>query len=172
MAHEIDNKSQIPFTLKEELELLFTDKFIEKGASKSKKENKTILWVDDRPENNVYERNILEGMGLEIITALSTEQALMWIKHNDVAIIISDMDRKEGPREGYVLLDKLRSEGNNTPFLIYAGSNAPEYVKETYVRGGQGHTNNPEGLFDMVTSILLDEPTYNHKSSMNYADFF
>lgn len=122
LPHTIDDESQLSLKLRDDLELIFTRSFIKKGknASKSKKENKTILWVDDRPENNVYVRNILEGMGLEIITALSTEQALMWIKHNDVAIIISDMGRKEGPREGYVLLDKLRSEGINIPFLIFA----------------------------------------------------
>jgi hypothetical protein len=35
-----------------------------------------ILWVDDRPENNVYERQAMESMGLQFTLALSTSEAL------------------------------------------------------------------------------------------------
>jgi hypothetical protein len=49
---------------------------------------------------------------------------------------VSDMRRREGPREGYVLLDAMRSRGNQTPLFFYASSNAPEYKQETYRHGG------------------------------------
>src|SRR5208282_4007639 len=80
-----------------------------------------ILWVDDRPENNVFVRQAFEGIGLSITLALSTTQALEILDNNKFSAIISDMGRKEGPREGYVLLDKLRNSGDQTPFFIYAG---------------------------------------------------
>ena len=35
----------------------------------------TILWVDDRPGNNIYERQTLESMGITFTLALSTEDA-------------------------------------------------------------------------------------------------
>lgn len=41
-----------------------------------------ILWVDDRPDNNVYERNALESMGVEFTLALSTQQALENLSKN------------------------------------------------------------------------------------------
>ncbi|MBY0475234.1 MAG: hypothetical protein K2Q13_09275 [Nitrosomonas sp.] len=63
------------------------------------------LWVDDRPENNVYERQAFQAQGVEFSLALSTNEALDILKTNKFAVIISDMGRKEGPQEGYVLLD-------------------------------------------------------------------
>ena len=63
-----------------------------------------MLWVDDRPENNVYERQAFEEQGLHFRLALSTEEALQILKQEKFAAIISDMGRKEGPKEGYVLL--------------------------------------------------------------------
>lgn len=36
----------------------------------------TVLWVDDRPENNQYDRKALEAMGVRIELALSTTEAL------------------------------------------------------------------------------------------------
>jgi CheY-like chemotaxis protein len=115
-----------------------------------------VLWVDDRPENNVYERQAFQAIGIEFTLALSTQDALARIAQEKYAAIISDMGRKEGPREGYVLLDELRRSGDRTPFFIYAGSRAPEHRQETVEHGGQGCTNNPQELFQMVTRAVLE----------------
>lgn len=114
-----------------------------------------ILWVDDRPENNTYERQAFEAMGLHFTLALSTDQAFERLHQAKFAAIISDMGRCEGPREGYVLLDRLRKEGDSTPLFIYASSNAPEHKRETLDHGGQGCTNNAEELFQMVTRAVI-----------------
>lgn len=116
-----------------------------------------ILWVDDRPENNVYERKAFEALGLKFSIALSTNQALELLKHNRFAAIISDMGRQEGPREGYVLLESIRKQGDNTPFYIYAGSNLPEHKEEALRRGAQGSTNNIQELFTLVTRALINK---------------
>ena len=103
-----------------------------------------ILWVDDRPENNTYERQAFETMGLYFTLALSTDEAFERLSQAKYAAIISDMGRREGPREGYVLLDRLRKEGDRTPLFFYASSNAPEHKRETSDHGGQGCTNNAQ----------------------------
>lgn len=113
-----------------------------------------ILWVDDRPENNVYERQAFESMGLEFTLALSTSEALQTLATRQFAAIISDMGRKEGPREGYVLLEAVRAKDKSTPFFIYAGSRAPEHRREAALRGAQGTTNIADELVDMVTRAL------------------
>ena len=95
---------------RENLELYF-DSIIRGTEFKKSSGKKEILWVDDRPENNVYERNTLEQYGLTFTLALSTLQALHCMEHNKFALIISDMGRKEGNREGYVLLDAIRKIG-------------------------------------------------------------
>lgn len=111
-----------------------------------------VLWVDDRPNNNIHERSAFESMGFEFTLALSTDEALqVFSSEAPFAAIISDMGRKEGPREGYKLLDAIRTQGDKTPFFIYAGSNAPENKHEATKRGAQSLTNRAQELFDMVT---------------------
>lgn len=115
-----------------------------------------VLWVDDRPENNINERDAFEAMGITFSLALSTDEALTQVDKHRFAAIISDMGRKEGPREGYVLLDKLRDSGNDTPLFFYASSNSSEHKRETIKHGGQGATNNPQELFRMVMRAVLN----------------
>ena len=73
--------------------------------------------------------------------------------------MISDMARREGPLEGYVLLDRLRQQGDQTPLFFYASSNAPEHRRETREHGGQGCTNNAQELFEMVTKAVIRRQT-------------
>jgi CheY-like chemotaxis protein len=113
-----------------------------------------ILWVDDRPNNNIHERQAFEAQGLQFKLALSTDEALEALKNEKFAAIISDMGRKEGPQEGYVLLEKLRQSGNKTPFVIYAGSNLPEHKRMARERGALGSTNRAQELFQLVMSAV------------------
>ena len=114
----------------------------------------SILWVDDRPQNNAYERKAFEAVGISCTLALSTDEALRTLNHTAFSAIISDMGRVEGPREGYALLDAVRGRGIKTPYFIYAGSNAPEHTKEALAHGAQGNTNNPQVLFRMVVDAI------------------
>ena len=118
-----------------------------------------ILWVDDRPENNAYERQAFEAMGLRFTLALSTDDAFERLAQIRYAAIISDMGRREGPREGYVLLDRMRLQGDQTPLFFYASSNAPEHKHEAREHGGQGSTNNAQELFEMVTRAVIGRQT-------------
>jgi CheY-like chemotaxis protein len=114
-----------------------------------------VLWVDDRPNNNIHERRAFEAVGLRFTLALSTKEALETLAKQQFAAVISDMGRREGPREGYVLLDALREQGNKIPLFFYASSNAPEHKRETAKHGGQGCTNDPQELFQMVTKAVI-----------------
>jgi len=94
-------------------------------------------------------------VGLRFTLALSTDEAFEKLSQTKYAAIISDMGRREGPREGYMLLDRLRKEGDRTPLFFYASSNAPEHKRETREHGGQGCTNNARELFEMVTRAVI-----------------
>lgn len=114
----------------------------------------TVLWVDDWPSNNVHERQSLEAVGVTFVLATSTDEALGKLKRRSFDAIISDMGRPPDSQAGYTLLDKLRADGNQTPFIIYAGSRAPEHRAEARRRGAVGCTNRPDELFEMVLSVL------------------
>lgn len=115
------------------------------------------LWVDDRPDNNVYERQSLEALGVRFVLATSTDDALDRISKQHFDVVISDMGRPSDPRAGYTLLDRLRSAGNRTPFVIYAGSSAPEHKAEAQRRGALGCTNRASELFGYVLAALNRE---------------
>lgn len=151
----VSDESALADKFHDNLELYF-DSIIRGDKYKKRGEKKEILWVDDRPENNVYERNILEKYGLRFSLALSTQQALQQMKYNHFSLIVSDMGRKEGPDEGYVLLKEIRDKNKTIPFIIYAGSKRPEHVKLALERGAQGCTNNAIELIEMILRNLLE----------------
>jgi CheY-like chemotaxis protein len=113
-----------------------------------------VLWVDDRPSNNIYERKSLEALGVRFVISTSTEDALGKVRENHFDAIISDMGRPPDPQAGYTLLDQLRSSGIEAPFIIYAGSNAQKHKDEAKHHGALGSTNNPRELFQLVTAAL------------------
>lgn len=117
---------------------------------------KHILWVDDTPKNNSDERGVLETQGYEFTLAVSTNDALEKLAHQTFAAIISDMRRKEGAREGYVLLDCLRSRSIQIPFIIYAGSSLEVHRLEVLHHGGQGTTSSAVELLDMLNDATKD----------------
>lgn len=125
-----------------------TPKIIRK-ASRSR-----ILWVDDRPSNNTLERRSLEALGFQFELATSTEEALQKIKYEQFDVVISDMGRPADSQAGYTLLDALRDSGDQTPFIVYAGSRAPHHNAEIKRRGGIGCTNRPDELFELVLHSL------------------
>ena len=114
-----------------------------------------VLWVDDNPDNNNYERQALEALGVQFMISTSTEDAINKVKNHKFGAIISDMGRRHDPRAGYTLLEKLRASGDRTPFIIYSRSRSPENQAEARRRGAVGCTNRATELFEMVLSALM-----------------
>ena len=125
------------------------------AASPKKLAGGQVLWVDDRPENNVYERQSLEALGLRFTLSTSTEEALDKARSQSFDVIISDMGRPPDQRAGYTLLSKLRENGITTPYIIYsAGSASPEHKAEAAQHGAYGTTDRASDLFQMVIDAL------------------
>ena len=116
-----------------------------------------ILWVDDRPENNIHERRAMEAFGITFTLSTSTEDALEKTRLARYDAIISDMGRPPDPRAGYTLLDALRQRNDRTPFVIYAGSNSPEHKAEARSHGALGSTNRAQELIQLVLSAVLGD---------------
>ncbi|MCL2282365.1 MAG: response regulator [Fibromonadales bacterium] len=110
----------------------------------------SILWVDDQPENNLYEKLAFEAQGIKVDLALTTDKALSMLQNRKYSAIISDIKREEGEQEGYVLLNKVRESKNEIPFFIYANANEPEQKAMAKSKGAQGMTNQAQELYQMV----------------------
>jgi CheY-like chemotaxis protein len=153
----VSDEQALESDFREHLEL-YIDSKIHGSTFKKTKANKLILWVDDCPENNVYIRDILENYGLDFDLALNTNSALKHLKNDDYAMVISDMGRKEGPREGYALLEQMRKSGNDTPFIIFAahGSSIENKI-EAQRMGAQGSSNIVSETVDMVLKTIIKD---------------
>ena len=55
----------------------------------------SVLWVDDKPSNNIHERKALEALGIRFVLATSTDEALEKLKRQSFDAIISDMGRPQ-----------------------------------------------------------------------------
>ncbi len=115
---------------------------------------KEVLWVDDNPGNNAYERNALSALGVNFTTATSTSEALDDLSKQHFSLIISDFARSDDPQGGYTLLRISRNHPDPLPFIIYSSSANPGFDEDSKKLGAIGETNSPRALFDMVINAL------------------
>jgi len=112
------------------------------------------LWVDDEPEAIAWERAALSEVGIRSVWVAATDDALGLIVENDFDVIVTDMGRPESGRAGYDLLDALRRSGDETPVLVYSSSKKPEHVAGVLEHHGQGATNSPFEIIELVAEQL------------------
>jgi len=115
---------------------------------------KSILWVDDAPDNNTFEREAFEALGMKVHFAPATSQALEMIRENQYDVVISDMSRPEGQRAGYDLLAKIKMLRPAMPFVLYSSSNTPEQEAEIKSAGAYGSTARASDLIRLVTDAI------------------
>jgi CheY-like chemotaxis protein len=127
-------------------------------AVQQRMQHSRVLWVDDNPDNNRFERQALEALGVWVEISTSTADALTRTQLASYDLIISDMTREPDPQAGYTLLGKLRERGDPTPFVIYAGSSSPELTAAARSRGAVAYLNDPATLVGLVTMMLGTRP--------------
>ena len=116
-----------------------------------------VLWVDDRPQNNVLERQAFEQLGIAVELALSTDEALDALQTDDFDLVVTDMGRPEGARAGYDLLTQIQNLGLNVPVIIYSIDGASEeHVAEAKAAGAYASTSGPTQLLRHVTAALAE----------------
>jgi CheY-like chemotaxis protein len=120
--------------------------------------NPRVLWVDDHPRNNSEERSALRAFGARFRLATSTEQALQILERSQFAVVVSDMARGEDKTAGYSLLYAMRSQGNRTPFIIYAASMNALHIPDVQLRGAQACTSERQHLIELVLACIKVPP--------------
>ncbi len=117
--------------------------------------NSKVLWVDDRPDNNTYQKAALGALGIQFTDSLSTDDATKKLKEIPFDAIISDMSRPPDSQAGYTLLEKIKQMNISTPFIIYArGGNKPENQAEAQRRGAFASASGPQSLFETVIDAI------------------
>ena len=78
-----------------------------------------ILWVDDNPSNNVYEKRFFEEHRLAVHEVTNSADAFRLMAMYDYEVVISDMGRGEDRLAGIRLAEQLRQRGIDVPVVIY-----------------------------------------------------
>ena len=84
-----------------------------------------VLWVDDRPTNNVYETIMLESLGARVQNVMSTDEARRAFSTRQWDLMISDVhrieDNREVPDAGLTLLAEIKKHHPKLPVILYSG---------------------------------------------------
>jgi len=113
-----------------------------------------VLWVDDNPDNNRYEREALAQLGVQFVIARSTSEALQQLGSQAFNAVITDFARKDDPEGGYTLLAEVKKTSPTVPVIIYTGSFTAKQESEAKGRGAYGETNSPVALFELVIDAI------------------
>lgn len=113
-----------------------------------------VLWVDDNPSNNMIEKRMLERHKVAVYTVTNTEEALLLLSMYNYHAVISDMGRHGDSLAGLKLLQIMREQGIQTPFVLYTllESNEQDQIIAEY--GGQAVATRSDDLFKHVKAYL------------------
>lgn len=131
----------------------------EKVMAGSQSKVRSILWVDDNPKNNSYVIEILEKMGIEVLTSLSTSDALSKLSYKKFDRIITDMGRKEGDNynetAGIDLIEKVREADPNVPIIVHCSTQASAKYRSAAMKAGANEVT-PSPSF-LLSALRLDD---------------
>lgn len=116
---------------------------------------KSILWVDDHPENNTYLMEMLARVGVKFTLGFDTDQAMKLVKMEKFDLIISDIGRGNNRTAGLDLLKELKKLNNRTPIIIFASASAiGSYGKEALELGAIEATAGTTKVLSTIQRIL------------------
>ena len=114
-------------------------------------EGAALLWLDDHPAGNAWERALLRGFGTVITSVETTKSALACLDSESYDVVVSDMARPGDPKEGLAAIPEIRAYGGGIPLVFYIGNYDPA--------GGvppraSGITNRPDELVHLLLDVL------------------
>ncbi len=117
-----------------------------------------VLWVDDNPANNEYERAVLRPAGVTFDNVVSTSEAVEQLRSAHYDLVITDLGRRGSSDRSLVAGEKLLADPvirqGGPPVLIYAGALAEKQQDVLLQSGAVGVTSSRERLFDLVYQYL------------------
>ena len=116
--------------------------------------DKTILIVDDNKLVRTIISKYLDDMGFkEIFFAVNATEALTFLKHNQVDLLLSDIHMPVV--SGLTLLKTIRNTASfkELPVLVISSENGLEYVKTAMTLGISGYLIKPIQQADLQKKI-------------------
>jgi len=121
-----------------------------------------VLWVDDRPANNEFERKWLRPHGIVFDSVVSTEEAVEQLTNETYDLVITDLGRQgssdRSATAGAAFLDQPIVRGGGPPVIVYAGTWAVAQRDDLVRRGALNVMADREHLFATVLGALGRNP--------------
>ena len=112
---------------------------------------RSILWVDDHPENNALLVSQLRGRGHSIVQVTSTDAALKRIDRGEAFdLVISDLGRAGDRLAGKTLAAALAAQVPDLPVIIYASPRALGFRDELLAAGAKLVTVAPSDVYRFI----------------------
>lgn len=108
-----------------------------------------LLWIDDRPDNNLNEIKLFEEAGARVDTQLTSAAAEAAIMQVTFDLIISDIDREGTAKEGLRFADHLAEVRNSPPLVFYVAHALRPAPVSAF-----GITDRPDELVHLVLDAL------------------
>jgi CheY-like chemotaxis protein len=117
-----------------------------------------VLWVDDHPENNEYERASLRAFGIRVVTVLSNTEAEQALAAEQFSVVITDLGRdipaERDPDAGYKTVALVRKSGRGARCIVYAGRRIETEADRLRAAGAVAATNRPAVLLEAVVDAI------------------
>lgn len=113
-----------------------------------------VLWVDDHPLNNLFERQALASMGVFADSYTSNHDAEEAMGLGVFDLVISDIGRDGANETGWDLLRIFRQRWPSVPFVFYVGDDRREQRDLAVQQGATGLTAKPDELMHLVVAGL------------------
>lgn len=109
-----------------------------------------LLWVDDRPEHNAWERELFRSLGVVVVSAESTRSALACLQTDAFDVVVSDIARDEESGDGIEGARAMHRARPSLPVVFYVESLTSTQIPEP----ASGITNDPNELLHLVLDRL------------------
>jgi CheY-specific phosphatase CheX len=112
-----------------------------------------VLWIDDMPTRNFWERKSLEAFGVRFTPVKTVAEASEKLTQGKYDAVIYSLGRGADLQSGYALYDEKQKLGDTSPVVFY-GAITPEQKAEARRRGILWQASNPLDLFQTVSLAI------------------
>jgi CheY-like chemotaxis protein len=109
-----------------------------------------LLWVDDHPENNAWERELFRSLGAVIVSVESTRSALACLQTETFDLVLSDIRRDDESIDGVEGAMQIQAARPTVPIVFYVQSLTSTRIPEP----ASGITDEPNELLHLVLDRL------------------
>lgn len=123
-----------------------------------------ILVVDDKTQNLYSFRKTLENAGFSVVTCTSGAEALLYLLHNTVSLVLLDVQMPE--MNGFEVARIIRQKESlaDLPILfITAVRNTEEFVRQGYAVGCYDYISKPVDADVLVNKVRIFQRLYIQK---------